>query len=144
MALRESDLIHDWNQSAEGRGARPARGRVELNDETLRDGLQSASVRTPTLAQKVEILHKMAEIGIESANIGLPGAGPHVVESVECLAREIAEQRLPIAPNCAARTLARDIQPIVEISQKTGQAIEVAAMQKAGRWIVCCVSPPTR
>ena len=122
--LREADLIHDWN--AHDVAERPARGRVELDDETLRDGLQSPSVRAPSLDQMVEILHRMAELEIESANIGLPGAGPHVAAQVERLAREIADAGLGIFPNCAARTLAADIRPIVEISQKTGVEIEVA------------------
>ncbi|HEY0784121.1 MAG TPA: 2-isopropylmalate synthase, partial [Thermoanaerobaculia bacterium] len=34
--------------------------------------------------------------------------------------------RLKVEPNCAARTVAADILPIVEISQRTGLAIEVA------------------
>jgi len=113
MALTESDLIHDWNR-AEGDDWLPARGRVELNDETLRDGLQSPSVRTPSLEVKVELLHRMAGLGIDSVNIGLPGAGEHVVRDVERLAREIVACRLPLVANCAARTLAADIQPIIE------------------------------
>jgi len=97
-----------------------------LDDETLRDGLQSPSVRSPSIEDKLRILHLIAALGIESADIGLPGAGPHVVKDVERLAREIAEQRLPVAPSCAARTVIADIQPIVEISQRTGIAIEVS------------------
>jgi 2-isopropylmalate synthase len=99
---------------------------VELDDETLRDGLQSPSVQAPAIEDKVRILHLMAGLGIEAADIGLPGAGPHVVRDVERLAREISDQRLPIAPNCAARTVIADIQPIVEIAQRTGVAIEVS------------------
>ena len=125
MALTESDLIHDWNR-AEGGDWQPARGRVELNDETLRDGLQSPSVKTPSLEVKIELLHLMAALGIDSANIGLPGAGAHVVRDVERLAREIVEGRLPLVANCAARTLAADIQPIIDISQRVGLEIEVA------------------
>jgi 2-isopropylmalate synthase len=125
MHPSESELIYDWNR-ASGADLRPARGRVELDDETLRDGLQSPSVRSPSIEDKLKILHMMAELGIESADIGLPGAGPHVAADVERLAREIVEQRLPIAPNCAARTVIADIRPIVEISQKTGIAIEAA------------------
>ncbi len=125
MALEESDLIYDWNRAGDGDLA-PARGRVELNDETLRDGLQSPSVRSPAIADKVRILHLMAELGIEAADIGLPGAGPHVVAQVERLAREIADQRLAIFPNCAARTVLADVEPIVEISQRVGIAIEAA------------------
>jgi 2-isopropylmalate synthase len=121
----ETPLIYDWNNAA-GDDLRPARGKVELDDETLRDGLQSPSVRSPGIEDKLRILHWMAALGIESADLGLPGAGPHVVRDVERLAREIVDQRLPIAPNCAARTVIADIQPIVEISQRTGLAIEVS------------------
>lgn len=125
MHPSESELIYDWNRAG-GSDLRPARGRVELDDETLRDGLQSPSVRNPSIEEKLKILHMIAELGIESADIGLPGAGPHVVRDVERLAREIVEQRLKIFPNCAARTVIADVQPIVEIAQRTGLAIEAS------------------
>jgi 2-isopropylmalate synthase len=125
MQPSENELIYDWNRAG-GSDLRPGRGKVELDDETLRDGLQSPSVHSPSIEDTVQILHMMAELGIESADIGLPGAGPHVVRDVERLAREIAEHRLPIEPNCAARTVIADIQPIVEISQRTGLAIEAS------------------
>lgn len=123
MQPKESELIYDWNR-AQGPDLHPARARVELDDETLRDGLQSPSVRNPPIEDKLRMLHLMAGLGIESANIGLPGAGPHVVRDVERLAREIAEQKLPITANCAARTVIADIQPIADIVQRTGLAIE--------------------
>jgi 2-isopropylmalate synthase len=125
MLLDESQLIYDWNRAG-GSELKPARGRVELDDETLRDGLQSPSVRNPCLEDKVEILHMIAALGIESADIGLPGAGPHVVRDVLRLAQEIVAHRLPVFPNCAARTVLADIEPIVDISQRAGIAIEVA------------------
>ena len=120
----ESDLIYDWNRA--GGAAVPARGAVELDDETLRDGLQSPSVKSPSLEDKVRILHLMEALGIDSADIGLPGAGPHVVATVTRLAREIVDSKMRIRPNCAARTIAADIVPIIEISQKVGIPIEVA------------------
>ncbi len=95
-----------------------------LNDETLRDGLQSPSVRCPTIEQKIEILHLIDRLGIDTANIGLPGAGAHVARDVERLAREIASARLKVSANCAARTVVADITPIAEISQRTGVPIE--------------------
>lgn len=125
MHPSESELIYDWNRSS-GPDLRPARGRVELDDETLRDGLQSPSVRNPPIEDKIRILHMMEELGIESADIGLPGAGPHVAKDVEALALEIVRHRMKIFPNCAARTVIADIKPIVEISQKVGIAIEAA------------------
>ncbi len=115
-------LIYDWNKI--GAPAKPKR--VMLDDETLRDGLQSPSVRTPTIGQKIEILHLIDKLGIDTADIGLPGAGPHVVADVERLAREIVSARLKVAANCAARTTLADITPIVEISQRTGLPLEVS------------------
>ena len=98
-----------------------------LDDETLRDGLQSPSVRSPTIEQKIDILHHMDRLGIDTADIGLPGAGPKVARDVERLARAIAEGRLRIRANCAARTLVSDIRPIAEIQQRTGVPIECGA-----------------
>src|SRR5687767_11507780 len=113
-------LIYDWNKI--GAPAKPQR--VMLDDETLRDGLQSPSVRTPTIDEKVDLLQRMDVLGIDTANIGLPGAGPHVVADVERLARAIPEGRLRITANCAARTMVSDIEPIAEITQRTGVPIE--------------------
>ncbi len=122
--MREAELIYDWNTA--DRVPQPARGRVELNDETLRDGLQSPSVTVPSIDDKLRMLHYMEELGMDAADIGLPGAGPHVVSDVLRLAQEIAEQGLQLSANCAARTMRQDIEPIVEISQKSGIQIEVA------------------
>jgi isopropylmalate/homocitrate/citramalate synthase len=115
-------LIHDWNQTAA-----PKPPVVMLDDETLRDGLQSPSVRCPTIEEKLRILHLIDALGIDTADIGLPGAGAHVVRDVERLAREIADQRLKVTANCAARTLVADIKPVVEISQRVGIPIECGA-----------------
>ena len=104
---------------------RPA-GPVLLNDESLRDGLQSPSVRDPSIAEKVRILHLMEDLGINMLDLGLPGAGSRACEHVEGLAREIADSRLKIKPNCAARTHQNDIRPIAEISQRVGLPIEAA------------------
>ncbi len=120
----ESDLVYDWNRA--GGAVYPARGAVEIDDETLRDGLQSPSVKSPSLEDKVRILHLMEALGIDSADIGLPGAGSHVVATVTRLAREIVDAKMKIRPNCAARTVAADIVPIIEVSQKVGIPIEVA------------------
>ena len=117
------ELIHDWNEA--GERWEPPGSRIEFDDETLRDGLQSPSVRTPAIEDKVHLLHLMDRLGIDTADIGLPGAGPHVVSDVGRLAREIADQRLRLRANCAARTLRQDITPVIEISQQAGIPIEV-------------------
>ena len=118
------NLIFDWNTYT---GAEvPVGRRVMLNDETLRDGLQNPSVRDPSIAEKLEILHLMESLGINTVNIGLPGAGARAFADTEALAREIASSRMKIRPNCAARTYKNDITPIIEISQRSGIAIEAA------------------
>jgi 2-isopropylmalate synthase len=83
-------------------------------------------VNDPSIEAKLRLLHLMADLGIAAADIGLPGAGPQVVAQVRALAREIVNCRLPISPNCAARTVIKDIEPIVRISQEVGIAIEAA------------------
>jgi 2-isopropylmalate synthase len=118
----ESQLIFDW--ASHGPNAVSWPEHVMVNDETLRDGLQSPSVIDPSLETKVEMLHLMERLGIETANIGLPGAGKRQLESVTRLCREISNNRMNIRPNCAARTLMVDIQPIAEVSQVTGVPIE--------------------
>jgi 2-isopropylmalate synthase len=122
--MHESDWIYDWNV-VNRPPISPGTG-VTLDDETLRDGLQNPSVFDPSIEDKIQILHFMESLGIESVNIGLPGAGPRALADTEALAREIATNRMRIKPNCAARTHENDIRPIAEISQRVGMAIEAA------------------
>jgi 2-isopropylmalate synthase len=124
--MEERQLIYDWNSAGRNGAFDWAGARVDLNDETLRDGLQSPSVKDPSLEVKKRLLHLMADLGIVAADIGLPGAGPRVVEQVRALATEIRDHKLPIAPNCAARTVIADIEPIVRISDDVGIRIEAA------------------
>src|SRR6202163_248838 len=123
--MNTSELMYDWNKNHPP-GLKPP-GPVLLNDESLRDGLQSPSVRDPSIAEKIEILHLMEALGLDSLDLGLPGAGPRAVEHVTALAREIVAHKLKITAYCAARTVENDIRPIAEIVQKTGLPIEVAA-----------------
>jgi len=122
--MHTPDLIYDWNKNYPP-GLKPL-GPVLINDETLRDGLQSPSVRDPSIAEKIEILHLMETLGIHSLALGLPGAGQRAVEAVTALASEIAAHKMKIRANCAARTHENDIRPIAEIVEKTGLPIEAA------------------
>ena len=122
--MPENEWIYDWNTVSPPQI--PPGTRVMLDDETLRDGLQNPSVSDPSIEEKIEILHLMETLGIDSVNIGLPGAGPRAAAHTEALAQEIATNRMKIKPNCAARTHENDIRPIVEISERVGMAIEAA------------------
>jgi 2-isopropylmalate synthase len=120
--LSVSELIYDWNLVAPHL-QKPGR-HIGFDDETLRDGLQSPSVCEPTVEKKIELLHLMDALAIDTADIGLPGAGGTHAAGVETMAREIADKKLKIRPNCAARTHRNDIIPIAEISQRAGIPIE--------------------
>jgi len=117
-------LIHDWNTQA---GPEiPAGRRVLLNDETLRDGLQNPSVRNPSIADKIEIVHLMEALGIDSVNIGLPGAGPRAFADAEALARAILGSRMKIRPHVSGRTHKDDIRATIDICERVGQPMEAA------------------
>src|SRR5947207_10262251 len=122
--MNTSELIYDWNRVLPKslQTAVP----VLLNDETLRDGLQSPSVRDPSIPEKIKILHLMEALGINSLDLGLPGAGPRALEHSEALAREIARHKMKIRANCAARTHENDIRPIADIVQRTGLNVAAA------------------
>ncbi len=125
MALtKEQEFLYDWNLIGEATIARPAV--VEVNDETLRDGLQSPSVRQPNLDEKLEILRHIESLGIHGTDIGYPGAGPGVLDDVVALASLIGSEGFKTAPNCAGRTHAADILPIAEAQQRSGVAIEAS------------------
>ncbi len=118
-------LIYDWNTAGNGY---PHRGTpVEFDDETLRDGLQSPSVRDPSIGKKIELLHLMNELGLHSADLGLPGAGPRARADIIELCEEIRRAKLTIRPNCAVRTVMADMVAVVQIADTVGMPIEAAA-----------------
>jgi len=117
-------LIYDWNR--DGRAARADYRAVELDDETLRDGLQGPSVRNPPLEVKKRLLHLMDELAIDSADIGLPGASAQARESIVALAKETTRLR-HLKPNCAIRTHPDDVRGAIEAATESGVAIEACA-----------------
>lgn len=121
----DAGIIYDWNEV--DRRMPPIRPGFALVDETLRDGIQSPSVRNPSIDEKLEIIHLMDACGIEVADIGLPGAGPQAVADVTRLACEIRDAGLRILPNCAARTHPADVGAVVDIAERTGVKLEICA-----------------
>jgi len=122
--MDERELIHDWNSVDAAFDWRTCR--VELDDETLRDGLQCPSVTDPSIEDKRALLHLMVDLGIHAADLGLPGAGPRAYADTLALAREVVSARLPLSANCAARTVLSDVEPVVAIAQATGLPVEAA------------------
>ncbi len=117
------ELIYDWNLVE----ARPnPKYHIMVTDESLRDGLQSPSIIHPDIQDKVYLLYLMKDLGIDAVDLGLCGAGEKFKYHVTVLAKEIANQNLPIQPQSAARTMISDIAPIVDVSQEVGIPLEAA------------------
>jgi 2-isopropylmalate synthase len=116
-------LIHDWNLLGED----PTDRVPLLLDETLRDGLQSPSVRDPDIPAKRDLLHRLAKLGVHSVDLGMPGASAKAASAVKALMVEIRDYRLPILPNVAVRTHVADLAPVAEIQEKVGMPLEVGA-----------------
>src|SRR5438046_9093063 len=123
------ELIYDWNRVA-GAEFEPHKLPL-LNDETLRDGLQSPSVLDPPIEKKIQILHLMEDLGIDSLNLGLPGAGPRAKADVLRLAREIISAKLRITANCAARPIQCDIIPIADAAPATALRHEAGTLGRS-------------
>ena len=125
MEFEESELIYDWNKPP-GFGFRHKKG-FQLNDETLRDGLQSPSVRDPSIEQKLRILHLMEDLRLDAVDLGLPGAGVRAMEDIERLAQEIVRSKMRISPNVAVRTVVSEVEAVVRLSERVGMPIEACA-----------------
>jgi 2-isopropylmalate synthase len=128
------DVVYDWNTiPGSPEGFDWAAARVEIQDETLRDGAQSASVVEPRLEDKKALIHHAAGLGVHSVALGFPAMGSRAAAHVVALAREIADARLPLGATCAARTLPSDVRAIIDASQTAGIRIEVATFIGASR-----------
>lgn len=127
--------MYDWNTDAPPEVKRSAFGDkfgrdvagVQVVDETLRDGLQSVSVTNPPVAQKIDLLHAMAKIGVNVVSVGLPAAGIITSEDAYLLCREIRDAKLPLTPTGAARTVVSDVAGIARAADRAGLPIEVYA-----------------
>src|ERR1041384_5771623 len=124
--MDDHELIYDWNSTEKVAPLSPRR-RVQFLDETLRDGIQSPSVVDPTIEDKLRLVELANDLGIDTMDIGLPGAGKRAIEDVTTIARHIKDRGLKVKASCAARTHVNDVQAIVDISQKVGLEIEVLA-----------------
>ncbi len=124
-AIEETSVIHDWN--VHGDTPAPRIRKVQTFDETLRDGVQCPSVTDPPIEAKMEILRRLSALGVHSADIALPGAGPRAVADATILTEMVRDEGLEILPGCAGRTHEADIRAIIGIAEKTGVKLEVLA-----------------
>ncbi len=117
--INNTDIeLYDWGNKRDFNS-------IKLVDEGLRDGIQSPFVRSPAYIEKCIMLSYMEKIGIDSVNLGFPATSCQVYNDVIGLAKEIKSKSYKINAQCAGRTLVEDIEPILNISQKTSLPIEI-------------------
>src|SRR6187551_390026 len=124
--MTDHELIYDWNSIEKVAPLSPRR-RVQFLDETLRDGIQSPSVVDPPIEDKLRLVELANDLGIDTMDIGLPGAGKRAIEDVTTIAQFIKDQKLKVKASCAARTHVNDVQAVFVFTQKTAYEIEVLA-----------------
>jgi 2-isopropylmalate synthase len=124
--MSDNELIYDWNSVEKVAPLSPKR-RIQFLDETLRDGIQSPSVVDPSIDDKLRLVDLANDLGIDTMDIGLPGAGKRAVEDCSIIAEHIKSMKLKVKASCAARTHLADVQAVIDISQKVGIEIEVLA-----------------
>lgn len=122
--MSQDSLIYDWNR--DGRASKADYRAAELDDETLRDGLQGPSIRNPPTEIKKRLLHLMDQLGIDSADIGLPGASDRARAEIVALAKETTKLKT-LRPNMALRTHPLDVKAAIQAAQESGVAIEACA-----------------
>ena len=127
--MDEQDLIYDWNaiDYEIERDASNHPHELWFDDETLRDGLQSPSARNPTIEQKIELIDFMESLGIQKADLGLPGAGPFHVGHIDAMLTHMGENGYSLRPGCAVRTVVSDIEPLVDLQAKHERQIQASA-----------------
>ncbi|HEY7893237.1 MAG TPA: 2-isopropylmalate synthase [Solirubrobacteraceae bacterium] len=89
------------------RDAYAASREVLIFDTTLRDGEQSPGISLNT-AEKLEIAHQLARLGVDVIEAGFPITSPGDFEAVQAIAREVTEPAPPIVAGLA-RTHVADI-----------------------------------
>ena len=88
-------------------GAEDEDRRVLIFDTTLRDGEQSPGIALNT-AEKLEIAHQLARLGVDVIEAGFPITSPGDFEAVRAIAREVVEPAPPVVAGLA-RTQVADI-----------------------------------
>ena len=127
--MDEQDLIFDWNEMDYEieRDATNHPHELWFDDETLRDGLQRPSARNPTIEQKIELIDYMERLGIQKADLGLPGAGPFHIGHIDAMLGHMGENGYALRPGCAVRTVVSDIEPLVDLQAKHERQIQASA-----------------
>ena len=107
------DLLHSWDDVSPAHLAA-----VQIEDDTLRDGLQGAYLRQPCQADKIDTLRRSAALGVRYHMLGFPASSPRELADCRALLRVIKEERLAVVPRFLARARREDIECIAGLNDE--------------------------
>lgn len=144
------NLLYEWGGYHFGN--RP----ITVFDTTLRDGLQSAQIkRLPKISEKIAFMTACYELGIDAIEIGFPIASSSHKQDVIALAKHAKNNKYPMLISCLSRTIASDVEAIIDVSQKAGTEVTVNllvgsskirhfveswTLEEIKKWIENCIS----
>lgn len=125
---KEIPGIYNWTRhDGPSMPVRSPRPRVEIDDETWRDGIQGTHVvHHPNTNQKALYIERAVTLGfIDHLDIGFPASGPMHRDEIVTLIDFSQKKKLPVTFSTAGRGAAiDDIKSIIEIAQRTGENVE--------------------
>src|SRR5687768_8319537 len=103
------------------RAVKSPASRIEIDDETWRDGLQGTQLmQHPSVDKKIEYLDIAARRGyINHADIGFPASGERHRGEIGKIIDHVTNEKLPLTLSTAGRGAAKDdVVAILQLAQK--------------------------
>ncbi|MFI9422205.1 LeuA family protein [Streptomyces achromogenes] len=120
MMSNIGDILFTWNERL------PAGTSVEIEDDTLRDGLQASFIRKPTVEEKAELFRMSAGIGARHAVVGFPASSPAEFSDSRRLLSVIRDDGLPLMPWFLGRAVREDLEPMLRLRDHFGADVGAA------------------
>ncbi len=106
------DFLYTWNPTP---ATQLQHTRIE---DDIRDGIQGAYARKPTLAEKKELLELSAKVGSYSILIGFPAISQQEFDDCRALVAHAQALNIKANINFLARMLVSDVEPIARLKQE--------------------------
>jgi len=110
-------FLYDWS-------ANNGLKKCYILDDTLRDGLQSVNLVSPNIDEKILLINYMINAGIDVITLSYPAMSKITEQESLIMLKHFTSVRAKVLPDFAARTLIKDIQPIVNLQEKTGIKVQ--------------------
>ena len=119
--LTAGEILFTWNERP--RGIRP---QIEIEDDTLRDGLQASFIRKPTIDEKAELIRLSAGIGARHVVLAFPASSPAEFADSQRLLSVIKDHDVPMTPWFLGRAVTEDMEPILRLRDSYGGNVGAA------------------